>query len=64
MYEDNTKITPSFGELDTGEVGAEGLAMQMETEPGNTGAGDNIQNPNGGAPTDTGGGADSAGQCV
>ena len=45
MYEDNTRITPSFGELDTGEVGAEGLAMQMETEPGNTGAGDNIQGP-------------------
>jgi hypothetical protein len=28
------------------------------------GAGDNIQNPNGGAPTDTGGGTDSAGQEV
>ncbi|MFN2363485.1 MAG: hypothetical protein ABR596_04230, partial [Halarsenatibacteraceae bacterium] len=45
MYEDNTRITPLFSEVDTGDVGAEGLTIVMETQPGDTVAGSNIEGP-------------------
>ncbi|MBF8436975.1 hypothetical protein I0Q91_07800, partial [Halanaerobiaceae bacterium Z-7014] len=44
MFDDNTRITPTFND-GLVDVGAEGLDMEMETQPGNTVVGENIEGP-------------------
>ena len=45
MFDDNTRITPNFSNGETGDVGAEGLQMVMETQPGNSIVGEYIEGP-------------------
>ncbi|MFW5790594.1 MAG: InlB B-repeat-containing protein, partial [Bacillota bacterium] len=46
MTEENLTIRPEFSEVDVVEdIGAEGLTMVMETEPGDTVVGGNIEGP-------------------